>query len=49
MAGHLFDKVTSDQVKLRIDQTFALSDIKLAHDQLETRQTTGCSVISTGD
>jgi len=49
MAGHLFDKVTSGQVKLRIDQTFALSDIKLAHDQLETRQTTGCSVISTGD
>lgn len=49
MAGHLFDKVTSGQVKLRIDQTFALSGIKLAHDQLEARQTTGCSVISTGD
>ena len=48
MARHLFEKVTSGEVKLRIDQTYALSDIKLAHDQLETRQTTGCSVISTG-
>ena len=48
MARHLFEKVTSSEVKLRIDQTYALSDIKLAHDQLETRQTTGCSVISTG-
>ena len=47
MARHLFEKVTSGEVKLRIDQTYALSDIKLAHDQLETRQTTGCSVIST--
>ena len=47
MARHLFEKVTSGEVKLRIDQTYALSDIKVAHDQLETRQTTGCSVIST--
>lgn len=47
MARHLFEKVTSGEVKLRIDQTYALSDIQLAHDQLETRQTTGCSVIST--
>ena len=49
MARHLFGKVTSGDVKLQIYQTFALSDIKFAHDQLETRQTTGCSVISTED
>ena len=47
MARHLFGKVTSGKVKLRIDQTYALNNIKLAHDQLEMRQTTGCSVIST--
>ena len=49
MARLLFGKVISGEVKLRINQTYALSNIKLAHDQLETRQTTGCSVISTED
>ncbi len=49
MARHLFRKVISGEIKLRIDQTYGLSDIKLAHYQLETRQTTGCSVISTDD
>ena len=45
MAEHLFNKVISGDVTLRIDQRFALDDIAEAHRALEARQTTGSTVI----
>lgn len=45
MAEHLFNKVISGDVTLRIDQRFALDDIAEAHRTLEARQTTGSTVI----
>jgi len=44
-ANDLFDVVASGQVKIEIGQTFSLSDVKSAHIALETRQTTGSTVI----
>ncbi|RYX94625.1 MAG: quinone oxidoreductase [Comamonadaceae bacterium] len=46
MADELFDAVTSGQVKIRIDQRFALEDVADAHRALEARETTGCTVIT---
>ena len=46
MADDLFAAVTSGQVKIRIDQTYALADIAQAHRDLEARKTTGCTVIT---
>ena len=46
MADELFEVVTSDEVKIRIDQRFALEDVADAHRALEARQTTGCTVIT---
>ena len=45
MAKHLFDKVLSGEVKIRIDQTFALDDVAKAHAALEGRETTGSTVL----
>ncbi len=45
MAGRLFAKVQSGEVKLRIDQRFKLDDVAEAHRALEARQTTGSTVI----
>lgn len=45
MAARLFEKVTSGDVTLRIDQRFKLDDIAEAHRALEARQTTGSTVI----
>ena len=45
MAAHLFDKVASGAVSIRIDQRFALDDIAEAHRALEARKTTGSTVI----
>ena len=45
MAQHLFDKVQSGDVKIRIDQTFALSDVSAAHTALEARKTTGSTIL----
>ena len=46
MAGDLFDVVRSGQVKIHIDQRFALEDVQQAHRALEARQTTGSSVLT---
>jgi len=46
MADDLFAAVTSGQVKIRIDQTYALADIAQAHRDLEARKTTGCTIIT---
>ncbi|MEM1351108.1 MAG: quinone oxidoreductase [Pseudomonadota bacterium] len=45
MAEQLFGKVLDGSVKIRIDQRFALSDVAKAHEALEARRTTGCTVL----
>lgn len=46
MAQHLFGKVQAGDVKIRIDQRFELDDIAAAHDALETRKTTGSTILT---
>ncbi|MFC4668071.1 quinone oxidoreductase family protein [Seohaeicola nanhaiensis] len=46
MARHLFDKVLSGEVTIRIDQKFALDNIAEAHRALAGRQTTGCTIVT---
>lgn len=45
MADDLFSMVTSGQVRVRIDQRYALKDAAQAHVDLEARRTTGSSVL----
>lgn len=45
MARHLFDKVTSGAVKIRIDQSFPLEQVADAHRALESRATTGSTIL----
>ncbi len=45
MADDLFAVVSSGAVKIRIDQRFALTDVRKAHESLEARATTGCTVL----
>jgi NADPH2:quinone reductase len=44
-AAELFDVVAAGAVKIEINQTFPLSDAKAAHIALESRQTTGSTVL----
>lgn len=46
MAKHLFDKVLSGAVKIRIDQRFPLDEVRAAHEALEARKTTGCTILT---
>ena len=46
MADDLFAVVVSGQVKIHIDQRFALEDVQKAHVALEARQTTGCTILT---
>ncbi len=46
MAAELFEKVTSGDVKIRIDQSFPLEDVAEAHRTLEARKTTGCTILT---
>lgn len=43
---HLFDAVTSGDVKINIGQTYAMSDAAQAHADLEGRKTTGSTVFT---
>ncbi len=43
---HLFDAVTSGDVKISVNQTYALSDVAQAHADLEARKTTGSTVLT---
>ncbi len=45
MARHLFDKVLSGAVRIRIDQRFPLDAVAEAHRVLEARRTTGSTVL----
>ena len=44
-ASDLFEVVSSGAVKIEINQTFDLDNVKAAHDALEGRQTTGSSIL----
>jgi NADPH2:quinone reductase len=44
-ADDLFDMVSSGKVKIEINQRYALDDIRQAHEDLNTRKTTGATVI----
>jgi NADPH2:quinone reductase len=46
MADDLFEVVLSGAVKIRIDQRFALEDVRSAHEALEARATTGCTILT---
>ncbi|MFK7761984.1 MAG: quinone oxidoreductase [Roseobacter sp.] len=46
MAAQLFCKVVCGDVKIRIDQRFALADVADAHDALEARRTTGSTILT---
>ena len=45
MSEDLFSAVASGAVKISIDQTFALSEARAAHEALEGRKTTGSTVL----
>ena len=45
MAAELFDVVTSGKVKIEIRQRYALSDAAQAHRDLESRKTTGSTIL----
>ncbi len=45
MAQHLFDKVGSGAVQIRIDQRFPLAEVAEAHRALASRKTTGSTVL----
>jgi len=45
MAGRLFGHVISGDVKIRIGQRFALDDVRAAHEALESRATTGSTIL----
>ncbi|WP_158899396.1 quinone oxidoreductase [Burkholderia sp. L27(2015)] len=44
-ANELFEVVTSGKVKISVNQTFALKDVAQAHIALESRRTTGSTVL----
>jgi NADPH:quinone reductase len=46
MADDLFDAVTSGKVDIRIEQKFPLAQVREAHQALEARKTTGCTILT---
>ncbi|HVE53379.1 MAG TPA: quinone oxidoreductase [Ramlibacter sp.] len=46
MADDLFAAVTSGKVDIRIDQRFPLARVREAHEALEARRTTGCTILT---
>ena len=46
MADDLFEAVTSGKVDIRIDQRFPLAQVREAHQALEARKTTGCTILT---
>jgi NADPH:quinone reductase len=45
ITDELFALVGSGQVKIQIDQQYALADVASAHRDLEARKTTGCTIL----
>jgi NADPH2:quinone reductase len=46
MADDLFEAVTSGKEQIRIDQRFPLAQVREAHQALEARKTTGCTILT---
>ena len=46
MADDLFAVVQSGEVKIPIEQRYALEDVQQAHRDLEARKTTGCTILT---
>jgi NADPH:quinone reductase len=46
MADDLFEAVTSGKVEIRIEQKFPLAQVREAHQALEARKTTGCTILT---
>ena len=46
MVNDLLDVVTSGKVNIQIAQRYALEDVRAAHEALETRQTTGSTILT---
>jgi NADPH2:quinone reductase len=46
MADDLFDVVVRGDVKIRIDQRYRLDQVQQAHRDLESRKTTGCTILT---
>jgi NADPH2:quinone reductase len=44
-ANDLFDVVQSGAVKIPVNQTYSLKDARKAHEDLESRNTTGSSIL----
>jgi NADPH2:quinone reductase len=44
-ANALFDVVSSGKVEIRINQRYALKDVGAAHADLESRRTTGTTIL----
>ena len=44
-ANALFDVIARKAVKVEINQTYALKDAALAHQNLEARKTTGSTIL----
>lgn len=44
-ANELFEVVASGAVKIGINQTYSLKDVRKAHEDLEARKTTGASIL----
>jgi NADPH2:quinone reductase len=44
-AAELFSLIANNTIKININQTFALNDVASAHKALESRQTTGCTIL----
>jgi NADPH:quinone reductase len=45
MADDLFAMVTSGKIRIRIDQRYKLVDVVQAHQDLQARKNTGCSIL----
>jgi NADPH2:quinone reductase len=44
-ARQLFSMIASGKIRIAVNQNFALKDVKLAHKSMESRQTTGQTVL----
>ena len=44
-AAALFDAVQGSQLKLEVNRRYALTDVRRAHEELESRTTVGAAVL----
>jgi NADPH2:quinone reductase len=44
-AQRIFDLIAQGVLQIEINQTYALEDVAQAHRDLESRATTGCSIL----